>query len=232
MKSASITLLLLLGSALALQAAGSTTPPNDLPPPSAANVEKWEKDISAFEASDRTNAPPRNGVLFIGSSSIRRWTTLARDFPGHPVFNRGFGGSQIADSLHFADRVVLPYQPRQIVMFAGSNDLNARKSPRQVLADFRAFVLKVRTALPRTRISYIAITPSPKRIAQLAEVTEANRIIAAYCVQTDGVEFIDTVPHMTTPEGQPRPELFVEDGLHLNPTGYAIWTRLIGPLLR
>ncbi len=122
--------------------------------------ERWEKDIRKFEAADKASPPPQGGVLFIGSSSIRMWVTLARDFPEHKVINRGFGGSQIADSVYYAERIVFPYKPRLIVMRAGGNDIAAGKTPDQVAADFRAFVEKVRAKLPETRICYMSLAPT------------------------------------------------------------------------
>src|SRR5438093_1816424 len=121
---------------------------------------RFDAEIAAFEARDRTNPPPKNAILFIGSSSIRMWKTLAQDFPEHKVINRGFGGSEISDSVHFADRIVVPYRPTMIVMYAGGNDINAGKNPERVAADFKAFVEKVRTKLPETRIAYISIAPN------------------------------------------------------------------------
>jgi lysophospholipase L1-like esterase len=203
----------------------------ELPPPSKADVEKWEQAMVAFEAADKERFPPQNGILFIGSSSIRRWSTLAQDFPELPVYNRGFGGSQIADSLHFADRIVLPYKPRQIVMFAGSNDINKGKSPEQVLADFIAFVHKVRGTLPKTRISWIAITPCSKRWEQYEAVTQANKLVSDHCAKHRLLDYIHTVPQMMK-NGRPDDDLFVADKLHLNETGYAIWTKLIAKYLK
>lgn len=204
----------------------------DLPAPSAGDAKRWEKDIEKFEAADRENPPPKDGILFIGSSSIRLWKTLTDDFPKLPVYNRGFGGSQIADSLLFADRIVLPYRPRQIVMFAGSNDINAKKSPLQVFADFVAFRQRVHQELPKTRITYIAITPCEKRWSQLGQVDEANRLIARYCGTEKLLDFVDTRAEILGPDGRPRPELFRDDQLHLSAAGYAVWTRLVRPFLK
>src|SRR3954462_2033114 len=113
-----------------------------------ARTAPFEKEIEAFEAADKTNPPPKNAILFIGSSSIRMWKDLAKDFPEFQVINRGFGGSEISDSVHYADRIVLPYHPRQIIMYAGGNDIHGGKSPEQVFSDFKAFVGAVRKALP------------------------------------------------------------------------------------
>lgn len=197
----------------------------------AAGPERWEPEIRAFEAADRTNPPPQGGILFIGSSSIRLWKTLAQDFPEYPVINRGFGGSQIADSVHYAHRIVVPYAPRLIVMYAGGNDINAGKSPEQVCADFWTFVQTVRRHLPETRIAYISIAPNPARWAQVDQVRAANACIQALCRTNAHLAFIDVFPHMLGPDGQPRPELFSADRLHMNAQGYALWTRLVRPFL-
>ena len=123
--------------------------------------QRWESDIAAFEAADKKSPPPQGAVLFIGSSSIRIWKTLATDFPDQKTINRGFGGSELADSVYYADRIVIPYKPRLIVLFAGTNDINAGKRPETVFADFKAFVAKVRAGLPNTRIAYLSISPAP-----------------------------------------------------------------------
>jgi len=203
------------------------TPPNSL---ATHDPSRWEKDIAAFEASDRTNAPPKGGIVFVGSSSIRLWKTLAADFPGHKVLNRGFGGSQLADSVHYADRIILPYQPRQVVIYAGGNDLNAKKSPALVFGDFVALTTKIRAALPQTRIAYIAIAGNPKRWAQVEQVRKANSLIENYC-RRHGMDFINTFPLMLGPDGLPKPNIFVEDQLHMNERGYAIWREAVRPYL-
>ena len=112
------------------------------------NSAPFEAEIKAFEAGDKTNPPPKEAILFIGSSSIRLWKTMAQDFPRHKVINRGFGGSQIIDSVNYAERIVIPYHPKQIVLYAGGNDINAGKSPEQVFGDFKSFVQKVQAAVP------------------------------------------------------------------------------------
>lgn len=197
----------------------------------ARGPEQWEPEIQAFEVADRTNPPPRGAILFIGSSSIRLWKTLARDFPEHTVINRGFGGSQIADSVHFAARIVIPYAPRLIVMYAGGNDIHAGKSPERVCADFWAFVQTVWRQLPETRIAYISIAPNPARWAEVQQVRAANACIQALCRTNAHLAFIDVFSHMLGPDGQPRPELFGPDRLHLNAQGYALWVQLVRPFL-
>lgn len=192
---------------------------------------RWEKDIAAFEAQDRTNPPPKNAVLFIGSSSIRLWKTLVEDLPEHKVINRGFGGSQIEDSVYFVERMVVPYQPRKIVMYAGGNDINANKAPEQVASDFKAFVAKVHAKLPETRIAYISIAPNPARWAQVERVKAANRLIREFTTTDKRLQFIDVFQHMLGEDGKPWPDIFVEDRLHMNEKGYAIWKRVVGAAL-
>jgi lysophospholipase L1-like esterase len=192
----------------------------------------FEAEILAFKAMDKTNPPPRDAILFTGSSSIRKWTTLAQDFPGHSVINRGFGGSQMSDLVYYTDRIVIPYQPRRIVYFEGSNDLDAGKTPEQVFDDFKAFVQKVRAALPKVEMDYISITTSPLRWHEVERVKKANSLISSWIQGQDHLTFIDVFPATLGKDGQPRPELFLADRLHMNARGYAIWTSIIEPYLK
>ena len=192
---------------------------------------RWEKSIARFEAADKKEMPKPGGVLFIGSSSIRLWKTLKGDFPGVAVVRRGFGGSQIADSVHFAGRIVHPYQPRQIVMYAGDNDVASGKSPEAVLADFQTFVKVVHAKLPKTRIAFIAIKPSIARWKLSGKMAQANALIRAACDKEKRLEFIDIWQSMLGQDGKPKPNLFVKDGLHLNANGYALWTSIVKPYL-
>jgi hypothetical protein len=196
-----------------------------------ALTNRWESDIEAFEASDKTNPPPQNAILFIGSSSIRMWTDVQKAFPEHTVFRRGFGGSELSDSVEFADRIVIPYKPKMILLYAGDNDIANGKSPERVLADFKDFVEKVHVALPQTRIGYIAIKPSLARRKLIIEMKTANLLIKDYVGHGEGLLFIDVFTPMLDQDGEPRSELFIRDGLHLNDKGYALWTSIIGPVL-
>ena len=203
-----------------------------LAPLVSAAPERWAATIDKFTAADATNPPARNGVVFVGSSSIVKWASLAEDFPGLKVINRGFGGSQLEDSVYYADRVVIPYRPRTVVLYAGDNDLSAGKSPESVFADFKAFVAKVHAALPETRIVYIAIKPSPSRWKLKDKVVQTNRLIADECARDRRLSFADIYTPMLDAKGEPRPELFVKDMLHLNAAGYAVWTPVVAPLLK
>lgn len=194
--------------------------------------ERWAAEIDTLTKSDAANPPTRDGIVFIGSSSIKRWTTLRNDFPELPVLNRGFGGSQLADSVHWADRLVIPYQPRTVVLYAGENDINAGKTPEAVHADFNAFRAKVHHALPKARIIYIAMKPSPSRWKLREAFVRGNKLIADECARDRRLTFVDVWPAMLDAKGEPRPELFVKDMLHMNETGYAIWTKALAPHLR
>lgn len=192
----------------------------------------FEKEIKAFENADKTNRPPAGGVLFIGSSSIRLWKSLASDFPEHAVINRGFGGSEIADSVRYFDRIVLPYKPRQIIVYAGGNDVNSGKSPEIVAADFKAFMEKVNATLPESHLAYISIAPNPARWGQIEKTRETNRLISEMLNGKQNRAFIDISSRMLGPDEKPRKELFVADRLHMNERGYAIWREVVGPYLK
>ena len=196
------------------------------------NARPFEAEILAFEAVDKTNPPPRGAILFIGSSSIRKWTRLEQVFRGYKVINRGFGGSQISDSVYYADRIVIPYQPQRIVLFAGSNDLDAGKTAEQVFDDFKSFVHKVRGALPKVEIDYISITTSPLRWHEVEQVKKANGLISSWILTQNRLSFINVFPATLGQDGQPKPELYLPDRLHLNAQGYAIWTSIIEPYLK
>lgn len=198
--------------------------------PSVSNSETWAKEIAAFEKTDGENPPPHNAVLFVGSSSIRLWDT-ARAFPGMATINRGFGGSQICDSTHFADLIVVKHRPRVIVFYAGDNDIASGKSAEQVHVDFLAFLRKVRGSLPETPVVFIAIKPSIARWKLAEEMQRANTLIAAECEKVEELKYLDVWPAMLDEAGQPRKDIFREDGLHMNETGYALWNELLKPFV-
>lgn len=193
--------------------------------------EKWEKEIAAFEASDKTNPPPKHAVLFIGSSSIRLWESLAQDFPDHKVINRGFGGSEIADSTYFADRIVIPYDPAVIYMRAGTNDIANGKSPEQVFEDFKAFVAAVHAKLPKTEVVFTSVNPTNARWDQLDRQKKLNALIREWTGKTPGTGFIDCYDVSLGADGRPRKELFQDDQLHFNAEGYKVLAERIRPYL-
>lgn len=182
--------------------------------------------MQAFEAQDREQAPPLHAALFVGSSSIRRWD-LAKHFPGRATINRGFGGSEVADSLRYADRIVLKYKPKQIVVYAGDNDIANGKGPGQVRDDFLALVKKIHQALPDSTIYYVCIKPSLKRWELWESMRKANKGIQRFARWRRRVKYVDIAAPMLGRDGAPRPELFVEDGLHLSEAGYELWSDIV-----
>lgn len=190
---------------------------------------RWEAAIAEFEIADRQDPPKPGGVVFVGSSSVRRWETLKDDFPGVQVLNRGFGGSQMIDSVLAAKRIVTPYSPAAVVVYEGDNDIGKGKSAERVLDDFRNFVGAIHEELPEAKIGFIAIKPSLKRWAQWAEIERANQLIRQFAASQPHVSYLDIASPMLNAEGMPREELFVSDGLHLSEQGYAVWTEVIRP---
>ena len=200
--------------------------------PAQAAPDYWLKEIDQLTANDATMPPPSGAVLFVGSSSIRLWKTLAQDFPDFAVINRGFGGSELADSVFYADRIVLPYRPRAVVLFAGTNDIWSGKSPEQVAAAFKTFRTKLHAALPEAKLCFLAINFSPSRLRVQEAMRTANRLIADDCATDPRCTFVDVCTPMLDAAGQPQPVYFQEDQLHLKPSGYAIWTRVLAPHLK
>jgi lysophospholipase L1-like esterase len=191
---------------------------------------RWEKAIEAFEQKDQEHRPPKNAIVFVGSSSIRLWD-LAKFFPDLEVINRGFGGSELADSARYASRIVVPYQPRIVVLYAGDNDIGAGKTPDRVFGDFKDFVKAVHTPLPLAKIIYLSIKPSIFRWKLVGRMREANSLIEEYCKHGDGLVYLDVGTPLLGPDGKPRAELFRGDGLHLNEKGYVLWTSLLRPFI-
>ncbi len=195
------------------------------------NFAKWEKAISAYEQVDATNPPAKGSIEFIGSSTIAYWKTLARDFPGQPVFNRGFGGSEIVDSTHFAPRVIFPYAPKMILFRAGGNDLWAGKPPEQVFADFEEFAETVHARLPETKIVFISWSPTPSRWTQHEKEKTLNVLAEDYIRGKPFLQYIETYDLPLGADGRPRPELFMPDQLHFNADGYKLLADRVRPFL-
>jgi lysophospholipase L1-like esterase len=192
---------------------------------------KWEPEIAAFEAADRTNRPPKDCIVFVGSSSIRFWTSLKTDFPDMPVVNRGFGGSELADAVNFADRIIVPYGPREVVIYSGANDIANGKAADLVFGDFVALVRKIHEGLPTARIAFIASAPNPKRWALVENVKKLNSLVHEYCDQHE-LMYIDVFPLMLGADGLPKGDIFREDRLHMNAKGYEIWKQAVRPYLK
>ena len=190
-------------------------------------MSEFESEIHAFESCP---APP-HATVFYGSSSIRLWDNMAQCFPGIPVVNRGFGGSTLAECLGMLPRVIFPLCPAALVLYAADNDLDQGASPEHAHWLFGQFVDRIREPFPDLPIAYISVKPSPARFWNLGNIRRANELIQGAAATYTGVSFLNLFPLMLNPEGGSRPELFTEDGLHMNSAGYELWATQIRPWL-
>ena len=194
----------------------------------------WERTISRIERRSGGDTS-QDAVVFLGSSSIRFWGTLADDMAPIPVLNHGFGGSKIKDATYYLDRLLFPFSPRAVVLFSGTNDINeikaSTKTGEQVYGGFVEFVEALRQRDPDLPLYYISITPTRARWAVWTEAQRANELIAAYAATQEKVTFVDTTAAFLGPDGTPNKSLFKIDGLHPNKEGYQVWTSIVKPLL-
>ena len=209
--------LLILGLALAAPAAAKDKPG------------RWEKAIARFEQRDRENPPAPGGNLFVGSSSIVGWRSLAKDFPSAHVLNRGFGGSQLSGVLDYYDRVVKVYKPARIFLYEGDNDVAAGKTPKRIATDFVTFCKRVHKDLPKTEVYFLTIKPSPSRWKMWPKMLEANRMIAGLARKKRWIHVLDVASPMLGKDGKPRREIFKGDKLHMNEKGYKLWAEVVRP---
>lgn len=214
-------IILLLAASLRLSSAAETN----------HNFAKWDKEIAAYEASDRTNPPPKNGLLFTGASTIRKWTTLAQDFPNQPVINRGVGGSEVVDITHFADRIVFPYEPKIIFFRSGGNDIHNGKSPEEAFNDYKEFVALVHARLPNTEIVFISQNPSVARWTQNDKEQAFNKLVRDYSRGKPYLKYCEVTDIALGKDGKPRPDVFVQDGLHFDAVGYKMLAERVRPFL-
>jgi lysophospholipase L1-like esterase len=226
MKSARFTVALVC--LLAMPALASAQAPAQQP----AGPERWEPNVLKFEEADRQNRPAEGSIVFIGASSIVRWTTLAEDFAGLPVLNRGYGGSTYEDLTPYIDRIVVPYKPKKIVIYSGDNDLYRGKTPEQVFADFKELIQVIHAKVPDAQVGLIAVKPSIARWERVKDFLTLNLMLKMYDLEDDRLRLIDIEQQMLGPDGKPDPEVFVPDGLHLSPKGYRIWTAAVMPFLK
>ncbi len=216
--------VLVLGAALAIWA---TTVQAQVADPDA---QRFAEDFAEFAAWDAKNAVPADGIVFVGSSSIVRWNS-AESFPDLPIINRGFGGSQASDVLPWLEEAVLQYDPEIVVYYEGDNDTSAGKKADQVFEDIRQFSEAVLAHDPTTKVVILSVKPSPLRWAQWPEGQAINAMIQRYADSKPTVEYVDVGTPMLGANGQPMPQLYVEDRLHMSPAGYEIWDRVVGPVL-
>ncbi len=192
---------------------------------------RFQPVIDAFLEDDKVNPPPKQAVLFVGSSIFRQWENLKEQMAPLPVFNRAFGGSRTGDVLFYMDKIVLPYEPAIIVYYCGSNDINAGEKAETISGRFREFVAQVHAKLPDTRVFFVSINRAPQKRDRWDVVDEANRRVRAYCLTNRRLGFIDVNPALFDREGNPRLELYQEDKLHFKPQAYAEFTDIIKPII-
>ena len=192
---------------------------------------KFEKDILAFEALDKKNPPPEGAIVLAGASMFTRWKSVAQDLPGYTIVNRGFGGSQMSDLLYYADRIVIPYKPKMVVTLEGGNDLHAGKTPEQILADYKAFVAKVRAKLPNVRIVISSLAPCSNRWADADKQRQTNVLLKQLVASETNLDYIDLFDAYLGTDGKPRDELFGPDKQHNNAEGYKVRAELMKPHL-
>ena len=196
------------------------------------NSQAFESEIQEYEQTDRRTPPPSHPILFVGSSSFRLWTNVSSAFPGQRILNRGFGGSTLRDLLHYFDRIVVPYQPRAVVVYEGDNDLARGDSPASVASDFVDFLDRMERRLPGTPVLLLAVKPSGSRAALLGVQQDLNSRLAAFATHRRNVLFVDTFSPVLNTRGEPDPAFFNADRLHLNRRGYEAWTPPIAAALR
>ena len=190
-------------------------------------------EIQAFKDQDKLNPPPANAILFVGSSSFQKWADVSSYFPGYTIINRGFGGSTFPDVIRYANDIIIPYHPKQVVIYCGDNDLASSDA---VTADtvferFRVLFELIRTNLPGENIVYVSIKPSPSRARLKEKMEKANLLIQTYLSINSHASFVDVYHKMLNPDGSIMTDIFLEDNLHMNAKGYAIWQKAIAPFL-
>ncbi len=191
-------------------------------------------DIQQFRKQDSLRQPAKGQILLVGSSSFTRWTDVQQYFPSYPILNRGFGGSTLADVWRYKDEVIIPYQPKQVVMYCGENDFASSDTVTVMTVVNRFVQLFEYTRLQLGNISfvYVSMKPSPSRLHLMPKYEEANKLIEAYLKSKPITGFVDVYHAMLDGNGKPRADLFVEDNLHMNAKGYAIWKTLMLPVLK
>jgi lysophospholipase L1-like esterase len=200
-------------------------------PQQEASPTRFQSQIDAFLEEDRVDPPPRHAILFIGSSIFRQWEDLKEQMAPLTVFNRAFGGSRTADILFYMDEIVLPYEPKIIVYYCGSNDINAGEKADAISGRFREFVARVHAKLPATRIFFVSINRAPQKRDRWDIVDEANRQVRVHCQADRRLGFIDVNPALFDRDGNPRLELYQEDKLHFKPQAYTEFAAIIKPVI-
>ncbi len=199
-----------------------------------SSAQPFAADIAAFKKQDAISFPPKNAILFVGSSSFTNWKEVQNYFPNYVIINRGFGGSCLTDLIHYEKDIIFPYQPKQIVIYCGENDLAASDTvtAKMVYRRFVQLFEMIRTHLPVVPIAFVSLKPSPSRWSLRYKVMEVNKFIKEFLSKTANGQFIDVFHPMLDKNGLPIKEIFLEDNLHMNARGYAIWQKVILPYLK
>jgi|SRR5689334_4702179 len=192
----------------------------------------WD-DIQTFKHQDSTQEPPQHAILFVGSSSFTKWTDVQNYFPGYTIINRGFGGSSLPDVIRYENDVIFKYKPKQIVMYCGENDLAGSDTvtAQMVFNRFKKLFSDIRKRFSNIPFVYISLKPSPSRWQLHEKMVAANSQIENYLAQKKNTVFVDVYHKMLGPDGTPIKDIYVEDNLHMNAKGYAIWKKEIQPIL-
>lgn len=198
-----------------------------------AQYAPFYNEIQNFKKEDSLQFPPKHAILFLGSSSFKKWTDVQKYFPEYPIINRGFGGSTFTDAIRYADEIIFPYQPRQILIYEGDNDVASsdKITADSVLNRFKTLFYLIRNELPNTNISFVSIKPSLAREKMMPEMAKANTLIKKFLKVKKNTAFIDVYHAMLDKDGHPEKDIFLGDGLHMNAKGYAIWQKIIKPYL-
>lgn len=193
----------------------------------------FRDEITAFKKMDSVSPPPKNAILFVGSSSFRKWTNVQEAFPGYTIINRGFGGSTIPDVIYYADDIIFPYEPKQIVIYCGENDLASSDTitADKVTACFKSLFFLIRDRMPNVPILFVSLKPSPSRERLWPQMEEANKAIKQFLKKKNNTAFADVYHKMLKRNGSLKADLFIEDNLHMNSKGYDIWQKAIEPYL-
>ncbi len=192
---------------------------------------RFQDAIQAFLDQDRTSPPPQEGILFIGSSIWRQWANVKEHMAPLPVFNRAFGGSRTWEILHYMDQIVLPYRPKIIVYYCGSNDINAGEPAPAIVARFQEFVSRVHAKLPETRIFFASVHKAPQKRDDWAVVEAVNASVKTIAASAPLVDYIEMNPLLFDASGEPRMELYRPDGLHFHPPAYDEFAKVIRPII-
>jgi lysophospholipase L1-like esterase len=196
-------------------------------------VYPFSDEVQAFQKEDSIHFPPQHAILFVGSSSFRFWKDVQSYFPGHTIINRGFGGSTLVDVIHYADKIIFPYNPGEIVIYCGENDLAYSDSvtPETVVARFVKLYGMIRAHYKKIPVVFVSIKPSPSREKLLPEMLKANLRIKNFLAKRKNCHFVDVYHPMLEADGSPKKDIFIGDNLHMNEKGYAIWQKAIDPYL-